>query len=179
MAKIERTLDAGNLTQIAIDFTRPVFLVEMAFPSGSVYLSTGPQITFNSNVYQEGQVSLGTFEWTSDGVQRGSITLSNENNAASALILSGTVNDIEIIIHKTYLIAGGGNTTPDFYLRGSMDGSDVGYSRSTIGVLSTTAQTAFVPNRYYTVAQGFNWLPVEGEKITWGDEVFILRQADS
>ena len=177
MAKIERPLGAGTLTELAIDFTRPVYLVQMLFPSGTIYLSSGPQITFDSNVYQEGQISVGSFEWTSDGIQRGTLTLSNENNAASALILAGTINDIEVIIYKTYLIASGGNTTPEYYLRGSMDGSEVGYDRSTVGVLSTTAQTSFIPNRYYTVAQGFNWLPVEGEKITWGDEVFILKQA--
>lgn len=174
---VERNLPGDVTTEIAIDFTRPVYLVGLLFPGNPVYLSSGPQIDFGGNTYQEGQVSVNTFRWNSDGSQQGTITLSNENNAASALILNGTINDVEIIIYKTYLVSGGGNTTPVIYVRGSMDGSDVGYSRSQIGVLSTSANTGFVPNRYYTAQEGFNWLPIEGEKITWGDEVFILQEA--
>lgn len=174
---IKRILPADALTEIAIDFTRPVYLVKMLFPSGTVHVSTGPQITFEGDVYQEGQVKVSTFRWNSDGTQQGEIFLSNENNASSALILNGTVNDVIIEIYKTYLIAAGGNTTPVLYVKGSMDGSDVGPSESRVGVLATTGSTGFVPNRYFTVAEGFNWLPIEGEKITWGDEVFILQEA--
>lgn len=174
MTTVQRDLPTDTLTEVAIDYTRPVYLVQMNFTSGSVYLSTGPQVTHEGNVYQEGQVSVGTFSWTADGAQTGDIVLSNENNAAAALILSGTINDVEIVIYKTYLIAGGGNTAPVLHIKGIMDGSDVGYSQSRVGVLSTNSQTGFVPNRYYTINEGFNWLPIEGEKITWGDEVFIL-----
>jgi hypothetical protein len=447
---VKRALTTEVQTEVAIDFTRPVFLVEMQFPSGTVYLSSGPQITYDSNVYQEGQVSVGSFTWNSDGTQQGTIVLSNENNAASALILNGTVNDVVINIYKTYLKSSGSgptveavaynsstlwqhlsaiggplfnvdgtrpytirddgatsqiaklasgsawaapyvpeassslsvilsrggnrlrdvvfgengdsfigvelgtdtiakwtkstgasydidtlvsatptqtfsvspvdprsievkadgkkmwyvsnttgrdlyevnlgtawdlttasmgnsfaptegdmvyhkmsadgtrmwmlgldeilyqydlstpydittagtatasldvgvnvttgdgvvsftfdpsgnllvleydtvtstngriqyyplsgatlNTTPVLYVTGSMDGSNVDYDRSSVGVLSTTAQTGFVPNRYFTQANGFNWLPIEGEKITWGDEVFILQEANN
>ena len=175
--QVRRTLPAGVDSQLAVDFTRPVFLVKLLFPTGATFVSTGPQITFEGNVYQEGQVYVGSFRWNPDGSQQGNITLSNENNAASALILGGTINDIEIVIYKTYLIAGGGNTTPSVYVRGSMDGSEVGYDRVDIGVLSTSAQTGTIPNRYYTTNEGFNFLPIEGEKITWGEEVFILQEA--
>ena len=174
---IERNLPGDVPAQLDIDYTRPVYLCELRFPAATIYLSTGPQIDFGGNTYQEGQVYVDTFRWNPDGSQAGEIILSNENNAASALILNGTVNDVEIIIYKTYLISGGGNTTPTVYVRGSMDGSEVGYDRSRIGVLSTSSQTGFIPNRYYTINEGFNWLPVEGEKITWGDEVFILQEA--
>ena len=177
MVKRERTLTSGIKSQLAIDFTRPVYLVKMLFPAGTQYLSTGPQITFQGNIYSEGQVSVGSFEWNPDGTQRGQIVLSNEANAASALILGGTINDVGIHIYKTYLIAGGGNTTPFLYVRGSMDGSAVEPSRAVVGVLSTTAQTAFIPNRYYTVDEGFRWLPIDGEKVRWGDETFILQSS--
>ena len=176
MVKRERNLPGDALTEIAIDFTRPVYLVDMQFPAGNQYLSTGPQITYDGNVYSEGQVTVRSFQWESDGSQSGDIELSNESNAASALILNGTVNDVGIVIYKTYLIAGGGNTTPVVYVSGVMDGSDVNPSNARVGVLSTASKTAFVPNRYHTVNEGFNWLPVSGEKITWGDEVFVLQE---
>lgn len=172
---ITRDLPAGVLTEIAIDFTRPVYLVKMFFPTATVFMSSGPQITFSSDIYIEGQVSVGSFTWNADGSQQGDILLSNENNAASALILNGTPNDVPIEIFQTYLIAGGGNTTPKFYVAGVMNGSSIGESSSIINVLSTTAQFGFVPGRYHTVMEGFNWLPIDGEVITWGDEVFVLR----
>ena len=173
--EVTRGLPAPVLTEIAIDFTRPVYLVKMFFPVATVWVSSGIQITFDGDIYIEGQVSVGTFQWTSDGVQTGQITLSNEANAASALILGGTVNDIDIEIYKTYLIAAGGNTAPELYVRGVMDGASIEPSRSKIMVVSTTARQAFLPNRYHTVAEGFNWLPVDGEVITWGNEVFLLQ----
>ena len=172
---IQRSLPAAVLTEIAIDFTRPVYLVKMLFPAATVYLSTGPQITFNSDLYIEGQVSVGTVEWTADGAQSGTLTLSNEGNAASALMLAGTVNDVIVEVYKTYLIAAGGNTDPQLYIKGSMDGAEIGASSSTVRIMSTTGQTAFVPNRYHTASEGFNWLPIDGETIVWGEEVFVLR----
>ena len=171
-----RSLPADVQTEIAIDFTRPVYLVKMLFPSGTRYLSTNIQIDYDGDTYIEGQVSVGSFIWNADGSQSGSITLSNEANAASALLLAGTTNDVLIEIYKTYLISGGGNTTPVVYSKGSMDGGTIGASKSVVQVVSTTAQSAFVPNRYHTVDEGFNWLPVSGETITWGEEIFVLQE---
>jgi len=172
---IIRDLPADSLTEIAVDFTRPVYLVKMLFPSGTRYMSTGPQITFDSDIYIEGQISVETVAWNSDGGQSGTLVLSNENNAASALLLAGTINDIIVEVYKTYLKAGGGNTVPQMYITGSMDGAGIGASVSIINILSTTAKTATIPNRYHTVSEGLNWLPIDGEVITWGDEVFVLQ----
>ena len=173
--EVKRDLGALSQTEIAIDFTRPVFLVKLLIPNATRYVSTNMQITFEGNNYIEGQVSVGSFQWTADGVQTGNITLSNEANAASALILGATVNDIEIEIYKTYLINGGGNTPPELYVRGVMDGADITPEQARIAVVSTTARTAFLPNRYHTASEGFSWLPVDGEVITWGTEIFLLQ----
>lgn len=173
--QVIRDLPVDSQAEVAIDFTRPVYLVKLLIPDATRYISSGPQITFNTDIYIEGQVSVGTFEWTSDGVQTGQITLSNEANSASALVLNATINDIGIEIYKTYLIAGGGNTAPVFYVSGVMDGSAIGPDRVRITVVSTTARAAFLPNRYHTANEGFSWLPVDGEVITWGTEVFLLQ----
>ncbi len=147
--QVERNLSSDTKTELAIDFTRPVFLVKMKFDTGEKYVSSGPQIIFETNIYLEGQVSVGTFAWDSDGNQSGMITLSNEANAASALILGNNVNDVEVEIFKTYLIAAGGNTVPQFYVRGSLDGSTIGASKSTLRVVSTSSETGFIPNSVY------------------------------
>lgn len=173
--EVIRDIPAAAVTEIAIDFTRPVFLVKMLIPGQTRYVSTNMQITFEGNTYIEGQVSVGSFQWTSDGSQTGILTLSNEANAAAALILGSTLNDIEVEIYKTYLIAGGGNTHPALYVRGVMDGATIGPSSSKVTVVSTTARQAGLPNRYHTAAEGFSWLPIDGEVITWGNEVFLLQ----
>ncbi len=177
--QIIRDLPSDSLTEIAIDFTRPVYLVKMLFPAGTRHISSGPQITFSSDIYIEGQISVGTFIWNADGSQSGDLTLSNESNAASALILAGTVNDIIVEIYQTYLKAAGGNTVPQLWVKGSMNGAPkISASQSVINVLSTTAQTGFIPNRYFTAAEGFNWLPVDGEVVIWGEEAFVLDAAN-
>ena len=172
---INRDLPAAVETELAIDFTRPVYLVELVVAAGNQYMSTGPQITFETNNYIEGQISVNAFSWDADGSQRGSLTLSNENNAASALVLNGAVNDLECLIYKTYLIAAGGNTAPQLYMRGSLDKTDIGPDRVKIDVVSTNMKTTLLPTRYHTISEGFNWLPIDGETITWGSEVFILQ----
>ncbi len=173
--QIKRNLPSAVETELAIDFTRPVYLVKMLFTGSIVHVSSNIQIVFDSDTYIEGQVAVGSFTWNANGAQQGRIILSNEGNSASALILGGTINDVPIEIYKTYLISGGGNTAPQLWVKGVMNGSKVGASRSSIDVLSTTASTSFIPSRYHTVAEGHNWLPVDGEVITWGEELFLLR----
>ena len=173
--EVVRNLPAAALTEIAIDFTRPVYLVKLLIPGATRFVSTNIQITFEGNNYIEGQVSVGNFQWTSDGIQTGQLTLSNEANSASALILGSSINDIEVEIFKTYLIAGGGNTPPSLYVRGVMDGASIEPSSSKVTVVSTTSRQAGLPDRYHTAAEGFSWLPIDGEVIIWGSETFLLQ----
>lgn len=173
--EVLRDIPVDSQTEVAIDFTRPVFLVKMLIPGQSRFISTGPEITFGGDTYIEGQVSVGSFQWTSDGVQTGQIVLSNEANSASALVLGSTLNDIEVEIYKTYLINGGSNTAPVLYVLGVMDGASIKPESAVVTVVSTTAREAFLPNRYHTAAEGFSWLPVDGEVLTWGTEIFKLE----
>lgn len=173
---ISRTIGLDTQTEIAIDFTRPVFLVKMDFPTASQFMSTGPQITFDSNIYVEGQVSISTFTWSADGIQKGAISIHNENNSAAALILNEGVNDIPISIYLTYLIAGGTNSTPELLVAGVMNGGNLTPEKLVISVLSTKSAAQYIPNRYYTSAESFNHLPVDGSVITWGGQKFTLEQ---
>ena len=173
---ISRSIGSDTGTEVAIDFTRPVHLVKMEFPSATSYMSTGPQITFDSNVYLEGQVNVGTFTWSSDGIQKGKINIHNENNVAAGLILNEGVNDISISIYLTYMIVGGSNSTPELLVSGVMDGGDLTAESLSISVVSTKSSAQYIPNRYYTEAENFRHLPVDGSVITWGGEKFTLEQ---
>lgn len=173
---IKRPVAAATVTELAIDFTRPVYLVKMLFPDQTRYLSTGEQLIFNSDTYIEGQLSVASFNWNSDGGQTGRLILSNENNSASSLILNNTTNDVLVEIYITYLISGGGNTDPEYYAVGSMDGAKLNAKEAIIEVVGTTTKSSFVPLRYHTEREGFNWLPSNGDLINWGDEVFVLQE---
>ncbi len=175
---ISRVIGTDTATEIGIDLTRPVFLVKMSFDTADQFMSSGAQITFDSDVYVEGQVKVSTFTWNSDGVQTGKVSIHNENNVAAALILNEGVNDVPISIYLTYMIAAGGNTTPELVVAGSMDGGSLTSAMLSIRVLSTNAAAQFIPNRYYTDVEGFNHLPVDGSIITWGGETFELRKQD-
>lgn len=49
--------------------------------------------------------------------------------------------------------------------------------RVTISLLPQSAKTQYVPNRYITKYNNFNWLPKTGTQIVWGNETFILEKA--
>jgi hypothetical protein len=172
---ITRAIGADLLAASEVDFTRPVYLVKLLFPGQTRYVSTGIQVTFESDIYIEGQVSVKTFSWNMDGTQQGAIELSNEANAASALVLGATTNDIPIEIYVAYQLTATTVTVPQLYVSGVMDGGDVKPDFTTIQVVSTTARESYIPNRYHTALEGFNWLPVDGEVIVWGTEAFVLR----
>lgn len=177
---ISRAIGADTDTEIAIDFTRPVFLVKMEFDTATQYVSSGPLISFESNTYVEGQVHVGTFTWDGDGNQSGKVKIYNENNSAASLMLNEGVNDIPITIYLTYMIAGGGgNTTPELLVAGTMNGGSLNAKELIISVLSTKVAGQFLPNRYYTIAEGFNHMPIDGSSIMWGGEKFILEAKDS
>lgn len=176
MSTIKRDIAADLQTEIANDFTRPVYLVEMQFDAGSAYMSTGPQISFGGNIYAEGQVSVGTFVWNGEGQQQGNIRVFNENNSAAALVLNNGINEVPILIYKTYLIAAGGNTVPELMISGIMNGAQLNASSAEISVLSSKSSANFIPNRYYTEAEGFNFLPEDDQVVFWNGEYFVLEQ---
>lgn len=50
--------------------------------------------------------------------------------------------------------------------------------RVTLTMLPQSSKTQYVPNRYITKYNHFNWLPQTGTQIVWGNETFILERAD-
>lgn len=174
MAKIERTIAGDVTTEIAGQHTLPYYLVRMDFGSGTQYMSTGKQTTFDTNVYQEGAVRVGSFAWDADAGQRGNIFLLNELNSASAIVLNNQIADTPVRVYKTY-DTGAGNTTPVEVVRGYLEAANISPVEVTLTVFTSGAHTNLVPNEFHNQDNGFNHLVAAGTVILWGGEKFLLE----
>lgn len=174
--KVERALAGDVLTEVALQHTRPYYLVKIEFASGDQFLSTGPATTHSGDAYIEGAITVGSFSWDSDAGQRGSITFLNENNAASALLLNNQIADVPVTIFKVYTKVGGGNTTPVAIIKGTLDDSALSPRDVSMTVVTSGAGTELVPNQFHNQDNGFNHLVRAGTVLVWGGEKFILNQ---
>lgn len=162
-------------SELVNDFTKPVYLLTLGF-SPVIYLSTGPDIIFNTNTYVGSLITLSSFTWTPEGGQTGDIIfLNDENSIATALILGGSIADVTVEIYQTYMLAAGGNTTPIKVVGGVLDASTITPSQVIVRVVSSRSKSEYLPRRYYTKNEGFNFLPTDGQLITWNGENFILE----
>lgn len=175
MNEVARNIADDTAAEIEQQHTRLVHLVEIAFPSGSEYLSEAGAINFNGHEFVEGGVAVDQFTWSTDGTQQGNIILQNEANAAVAVVLNNGIADVPVTIWQTYLRPDGTHTTPVIVVAGVCDSADIEPDVVTIGVLTSKASTSFVPHEYHTPANGFNHLPVPGTVVQWNNETYVLE----
>ncbi len=171
---VQRTVPANVQTEIVKQQTQPFHIVKIEFDTATSYLSETQAVTFETNVYQEGAISVRSFSWGPDGTQVGSIALLNENDAATALVLNNIVQDVPISIYKVYSTGPSTNTDPVLIVKGVMSGSNIQPSQSVLGVITSTAETEFAPRDFYTIEEGFNWLPPTGTVVQWNGEKYVL-----
>lgn len=88
-------LSASTATAIAADVTKPVFLVQINF-STILYLSTGRQISWNSQTWVEGSVNVEI------NGRDAMLTLPNADNAYSAIVYDEGIKDVQIKIWQCY-----------------------------------------------------------------------------
>lgn len=172
---VQRTIPANVQTEMVKQQTRPFFIVKIEFESATSYLSEAQAVTFESNAYLEGAIKVRSFTWTPNGTQEGSIALLNENDAATALVLNNVIQDVPISIYKVYSTGPSTNTDPVLLIKGVMNGSDIRPAYSVLGVLTSTAETEFAPRSFYTIEEGFNWLPPVGTVVQWNGEKYVLE----
>lgn len=171
---VVRELPVVVKARILDQHTCPFYIVKLEFETSTSYLSETQQVTFESNVYQEGAIRVGSFSWEATGQQVGTIGLLNENNAATALVLNNTVQDVPISIYLVYSTGPSTTTDPILVVKGVMSGSSLGPEISIIGVLTSKAETEFAPQDFYTIEEGYNWLPPTGTVVTWAGEKYVL-----
>jgi len=179
MGTVKRVVDSAVLTEITSQHTVPFYIVKIEFATATSFLSETQEVTFETNVYTEGAIKVGSFRWSPDGVQAGSIKLLNENDAATALVLNNLIQDTPVSIYKVYSTGPSTNTPPLLVVTGVLSGSRITPEESTIGVLTSTADTEHAPRDFFTIEEGFNHLPPTGTVVTWAGEKYVLQGFES
>jgi hypothetical protein len=179
MTIVQRTIPSNLEAVLGDQHTEPFNIVKIEFEAATQYLSESREVTFETNEYLEGAITVGKFRWGPDGTQSGTISLLNENNAASALILSNTIQDIPITIYEVYATGPSSNSDPTIVVTGVMSGSSLNPKEAVVQVLTSKGDTEFVPSAFYTIEEGYNWLPPVGTVVQWNGEKYVLQGIES
>ncbi|HEY0818994.1 MAG TPA: hypothetical protein VGD46_09465 [Rhizobacter sp.] len=138
------------------------------FPTGAT--AVAPQL------YGAGQIDVGTMTWDPDAGQTGEIELFNDRNAAVAIVLANGVAEVPCTVYDCYLRTNGRPTAPLVTVKGVLTDSDITPTSAIVTVATVKAGVEYIPNRYCTPAEGFNWLPPDGAQVTWGGELYIFER---
>ena len=170
-----RTLPGNVSTEIDNQHTKPFYIVKMEFAGGTQYRSEAQQVSYGGQTYLAGNVKVGQFSHNSDAGQSGSISLLNENDYAADLGLDETVQDVPIEIYLVYSTGPSTNTDPVLYVRGYLSGATITPAETTFAVMTSRATTEFVPSKFHTIEEGFNWLPPSGLIVQWNGEKYMIE----
>lgn len=179
VSKVIRDVASDTLLEAAKVHVEPYHLVSIVTTGGTLYYSDGQETVFGGNTYIVSGVKVDPMTWSGTGKQTGSITLMNDDmNIEIAIILSTGVADAPVKVWKTYRTGVGTYTTPVLMLDGFLDSSEITPEEVRITILSSNSTTVFVPNRYFTKDEGFNFVPKPGSTVTVANDVFLFEAAD-
>lgn len=137
--------------------TEPVYLVEI-LTDVPFYWTTGAPVTWDSKLWLSAALSVDRVS-----EQGASLSLRNDNNTGSSLVLNNTLRDKACRIYLHY------NGDAEEIFRGYCSDSGVKYLTATIEVVPQKNTNALIP-RNRIAAPKFTNLPKLGEVIRWGDE---------
>lgn len=127
--------------------------------------------------YIEGGCDIAGFGWDADAAQTGQIELLNDNNSAVALVLGRGVDGVQCTVFQGYYNpAIGESCGPVILAVGELTDSDITPTSAIVTMATTKAGVEFLPKRYHTRAEGFNWLPPDDAQVTWGKEIYIFER---
>lgn len=172
-----RTLSTTTDTETAKAITRPIELIELVLASGTYRWSSAGDVSFNGYTWSESGAQVDHLQSLAGGAQQGIISLSNTDNAASALVLADGVADAPITLYQLY---GDGPYAADDAVElfsGVCDGApQIGLDRVQISITSAGRAREFAPRIYFE--QFCNWIPPAGKVISWGGEHYRLERRD-
>jgi hypothetical protein len=188
-----RALSASVSAALTGVVTAPGYLVQIDADAGTLRYSTRGTVDY------AGQAWLGGADVESDGAEW-SVSLPNNENAASALALGDDINDARVRIW--YWVEGGGNVAADIDDAGNtllIDGSyrliiesgadtvplfdgvinaasEIALERVTFALSSGSLGRRFQPDQVL-IPPLLNHLPQPGTAIVWGDTTYYLEPA--
>lgn len=169
-----RTLGGATTTEVGAAVTRPGYLIEIAF-STTVRLSSRGTIDWSGQTWSAYDCSVRGLAADSAEVQTdGALDIGNADLAMSAYILGDGVSGRAVRVWKFY-----GDATaladPVLLFDGIADEAVIADDgRVSITLQQAGGRTLYCPRTYITPDAGFNWLPAQGQKITWNGETITL-----
>lgn len=147
--------DAGLIAHV----TEPVYLIEI-LTDVPFYWTTSAQVTWDSKTWLPSAARVEQI-----GEQGARVSLRNDNNTGSSLVLNNTLRDKECRIYLFY------NGDAEELFRGFCSDSSVSVMSVAIDMLPSRNSNALIP-RKRIAAPTFTHLPKLGEVIRWGTEFF-------
>jgi len=179
MTRIVRALDAGSQQAIVQTHTRPFHICDLTLPSGTLYLSEGPQIAFDngtgSHNYLEGRVAVQELSWDGEGEQRCSLEFPNDSNTSASWFLTNKLANATVTLWLVHALSIGTYSTPVKYISGSCDSSELTPETLRVVVATQNASRRYVPNQYMG-SLGFNHIPHERAVVFWNSTTFVLER---
>lgn len=122
--------------------------------------------------------ATGNLDFTGTGTYNKTFT----SRTTNSLVLGATLTSALSVGTQIYIAGPGitgtyGSTDVIPLFNGVVNEIELDEKRVTVTMLSQSAKTQYVPNRYITKYNNFNWLPKTGTIIIWGNETFILEKA--
>lgn len=171
-----RTLSGALIAALQATVTSPGFLVSIAFASGTVYLSSRADFTYDGNTYTAADIELSGLGADAKGDQRGSLRIGNTDGAMGVIVLNEANADWTILV---YVYDAAATATADVVeiFDGIGNGVTLDERAVTIDLTSAKTSTQFVPAEYITAEQGFSYLPPAGMRIVTPTAVYTLESS--
>lgn len=173
--RIVRDIDAGNLAAVTDDHTKPIHLVKLEFEAETVFLADTYDVTHDGDDYIGGMCKVSDLSWDGAGSQSCTIEIMNEDNFAADLVLGNSFAGATATVWLVHRKHDNTFTDPVLYVIGGCDDAELVPAGARFVVVATKYRTEHVPNRYFTQANGFNFLPPENVVITWNGNRYLLQ----
>lgn len=151
-------------------YDRYIVTLNLAAASGATTLSVADTIP--------GEVTAtGNLDFVGNGVYDKTFT----SRTTNSIVLGATLATAMSVGTQLYIQGPGMNgsyTSSDVIplFNGVSNEIELDDKQVVISLLKQSAKTQYVPNRYITKNNNFNWLPKTGTIIVWGNETFVLEK---
>jgi len=172
-----RTLSSTSQSAIALDHTRPIYLVYMAWDTASPLPTYRRVATWGANISWSSQT------WIASGVEVQGISASGgrielpmgDDDPWLNLVQTQIPRGREIIVYEYHTNFGGSPIASDAVqvFSGVMDDADIRYNRITIGLIESATNKSFPPTSIGPPT--YNFILAPGTRIFWGNDIVTVE----
>lgn len=168
-----RTLSTAAAADVVKPITTPFHLVELVMASATYRWSTRGTVSWDSQTWTEAGVMVEGLRNLVGGGMEGAISITNTDNAASALVLADGVADREC---RVWQLNGAGPYVLADAVKlfdGVCDGADIGLDRVRIDIITAKRVRETAPRIYFEAFCAH--MPAAGTVLAWGGEHYTLE----